>query len=383
MASLFDDDKTDDLDAIEKEADAAVPEEVVPRVNPDFFGHEDIEKSLLQDCLTGRLPHAIVLAGASGIGKVTLAFRLARFLFSDGGDKQEAGLFGEAPPPDSLYVAPEHPVFRRVASSGHADLLTIEREFDEKKGRFKNDISVDAVRRIHPFLRMTAAEGGWRVVIVDGAEYLNASSQNALLKVLEEPPKKTVLILTTGQPGSLLPTIRSRCRMVLMEPLSEKIIGDLLDRQVPNLGEEEKVLLSRLAQGSIGKALHFYQKDGIDLYHQLLDTISTMPELDMVKVHSLAEKLGKYGAEENYATATEILTGWCARQARAEVRGLSPDDILPDDAEVFQKIGGLNPSGHFFRAWEKISQLVLQTKIYNLDKRQTIIGVFLALQKSE
>jgi len=91
----------------------------------------------------------------------------------------------------------KHSVFHRVASSGHADLMTVEREFDEKKGRLKNDISVESVRRIHPFVRMTAAEGGWRVVIVDGAEYLNASSQNALLKVLEEPPKKTVLILTT------------------------------------------------------------------------------------------------------------------------------------------------------------------------------------------
>ncbi|MCK5556163.1 MAG: ATP-binding protein, partial [Alphaproteobacteria bacterium] len=171
MASLFDDDETDD---IEKEADAAVPVEVVPRANPDLSGHEDIEKSLLQDCLTGRLPHALVLAGSQGIGKATLAFRLARFLFSGRADQQEAGLFGDDPPPVSLYVAPEHPVFHRVASSGHADLLTVEREFDEKKGCFKNNVSVESVRRIHPFVRMTAAEGGWRVVIVDGAEYLNA-----------------------------------------------------------------------------------------------------------------------------------------------------------------------------------------------------------------
>ncbi|MFH1158906.1 MAG: DNA polymerase III subunit delta' [Pseudomonadota bacterium] len=387
MASLFDDDETEDnFDPVGKEADAAapaVPEEVAPRANPDFSGHEDIEKILLQDCLAGHLPHALVLAGPPGIGKATLAFRLARFLFSGGADRREAGLFGEEPPPVSLFVAPENPVFHRVASSGHADLVTVEREFDEKKGRLKNDLSVDAVRRIHPFLHMTAAEGGWRVVIVDGAEYLNASSQNALLKVLEEPPKKTALILTTSQPGNLLPTIRSRCRMALMEPLPEKTVGALLDKRAPGLGADEKAVLIRLAQGSIGKALHLHQKDGVALYRRLLGAVSTLPGLDMVMVHDLAEKLGKYGAEESYATATEIMTGWCERQARAGARGRPPDDILPGDAEIFQKIGDLHPSGHFLRAWEKISQLVLQTEIHNLDKRLTIINAFLALQKPE
>lgn len=385
MPSLFDGDEEDIFEGVEKEVDEATPVEPVdlpPRANPDFFGHEDIEKSLLQDYLAGRLPHAIVLAGPPGIGKATLAFRLARFLFAQSGG-QEAGLFGDAVLPVNLHVAPEHPAFRRVAASGHADLVTVEREFDEKKGRLKNDISVDSIRRIHPFLHMTAAEGGWRIVIVDGAESFNASSQNALLKILEEPPKKTLLILTTSQPGSFLPTIRSRCRMIHMEPLSEKTIGVLLDRMAPGLALDEKATLSRLAQGSIGKALQFYRDDGVTLYRQLLDVVSTMPELDMLKVHDLAEKLGKFGAEQSYATAAEIMIGWCERQARATARGQALADVLPGDAEVFQKINSLYPPGHFFQAWEKISLLVRQAENYNLDKRQAVLGAFLALQKPE
>jgi len=381
MSNLFDEEET--LDAVAAEVDAAepaAPVEVSPRSNPDFIGHEAVEKALLHDYQTGRLPHALILAGPPGIGKATLAFRLARFLLSQG-EEQGGGLFGDVAPPTSLYLKPEHPVFRRVVSSGHADLVTIEREFDEKKGRLKTEISVEAVRRIHPFLQFTAAEGGWRVVIVDSAEYLNTSSQNALLKILEEPPKKTVLILTTSQPGSFLPTIRSRCRMIQMEPLPEKVIGTLLDKMAPGLGMEEKAILCRLAEGSIGRALQFYQDDGVALYKELLKVASTIPQLDMVELHKLAEKLGKYGAEQSYTTATQIMTGWCERQARATARRQVLVDVLPGDAAIFQKIGENYPPNHFLNAFEKISQLVLQTDRYNLDKKQAIIGAFLALQK--
>ncbi len=385
MPSLFEDDAEDDIESLIEEVDSAAPDaplQLSARTNPDFFGHEDIERELLQDYLSGRMPHAVVLAGPSGIGKATLAFRLARFLLSRA-DGQEQGLFGDVAPPTSLYLAPENPVFRRVAAGGHADLVTVEREYDEKRGRLKNEISVDAVRRIHPFLRMTAAEGGWRVVIVDGADALNASSQNALLKILEEPPKKTVLILTTSQPGKFLPTIRSRCRMVHMEPLPEDVLSALLDKMAPGLSADEKNILIRMGQGSIGKALRFYEDDGATLYRELLEAVSLMPDLDMVRVHKLAEKLGKYGAEQSFVTATEIMSGWCERQTRSSARGVLPEDILPGDAAVFQKIGAVYPAGHFFRAWEKISELVLQTDIYNLDKKQAVIGAFLALQRPD
>lgn len=384
MSSLFDDDESA-LDAVAQEIDAAEPAEAVevtPRTNPDFYGHETVEKALLQDFLAGRLPHALILAGPPGIGKATLAFRLARFLLSQG-EQGQGGLFGDVAPPTSLYVAPTDPVFRRVAASGHADLVTIEREFDEKRGRLKTEISVEAVRRIHPFLQLTAAEGGWRAVIVDSAEYLNASSQNALLKILEEPPKKTVLILTTSQPGSFLPTIRSRCRMINMDPLPEKVIGTLLDKMAPGLAMEEKTTLCRLADGSIGRALQYYQDDGVELYKELLKVAETIPQLDMVELHKLAEKLGKYGAEQSYATATQIISGWCERQARATARGQVIADILPGDAAMFQKIASAFPPKHFLNAWEKISQIILQTDLYNLDKKQAIIGAFLALQKPE
>ncbi|HEX2753058.1 MAG TPA: DNA polymerase III subunit delta' [Alphaproteobacteria bacterium] len=388
MASLFADEETDDvfddpdIDSIVDAAAPAVAEEVTPRTNPDCLGHEAIEKMLLADFTAGRMPHAIVLSGAPGIGKATLAYRLARFLLSQS-EEDGASLFGDAAPPETLYVAPDQPVFRRVASGGHADLMTVEREFDEKRGRLKNDISVESVRRIHPFLRKTAAEGGWRVVIVDSAEHLNQSSQNALLKILEEPPKKTVLILTTAQPGGFLPTIRSRCRMIPMEGLSDDVMHTLLDKCAPGLPPAQKSMLITLSEGSLGRALQFHEDGGIALYQDLLQAAATLPELDLVLVHELAEKIGKFGAERSFGTACDILTGWCERVTRLQARGLPIDDVLPGDAAVFQRLTGIYPPQHFLATWEKLTKLFYQTDSYNLDKRQALITSFLMLQNPD
>ena len=384
MANLFDlDDDVSNVDVIDAEIESLVDgddesTELTPRSNPDFFGHEEVEKQLLDDYLGGRMPHAIILAGASGIGKATLAFRLTRFLFSQ--DESQAGMFGDEIKQESLFVSTTNPVFRRVVSLGHADLLVIEREFDEKKGRFKTEISVDAVRRIHPFLQKTAAEGGWRVVIVDGAEALNRSSQNALLKILEEPPKNTLLILTTSKPGAFLPTIRSRCRTINMKPLADDVMNSLLSKMLPNLDMDEKNILNHVAEGSIGKAIRFYNEDGVKIYSQLLDIIATIPELDMLKVHDLAEKFGRYGSEQGYYTIMDILLGMCETQARSLARGVKLSNSLDADSSGFENMINIYPKGHFLNAWDKISKLSSDVDRYNLDKRQGIMGAFLALQ---
>jgi DNA polymerase-3 subunit delta' len=301
-------------------------------------------------------------------------------LFVQGGG-QDAGLFGGDASPESLYVAPEHPVFRRVASGGHADLQVVEREYDEKKGRLKNDISIESVRRIQPFLRKTAAEGGWRVVIVDSAEHLNHSSQNGLLKILEEPPKKTVLILTTSQPGAFLPTIRSRCRMVQMEPLAGQTVAAILDTRVPGLLTDEKLAVCRFAEGSIGKALQFHENGGVTLYKALLALVRDLPDLNVAAVHDMADKITRGSSDSGYNTACEILEGWCLRVARQQARGLAVADIMPGDADIFNRLAGRYPPYHFMQTWEKMSQLFRQTDQYNLDKKQALIGALLMLQK--
>ncbi len=178
----------------------------------------------------GRLPHAILLSGPRGIGKATLAFRLARFLLAGPGDLPAEMLeTGEG----GLAIDPESSLFRRVASGGHADLLTVERAYDPRRRRLRSDIVVEDTRAIAGFFRLTAAEEGWRIVIVDGAEEMNRNAANALLKILEEPPRRGLLLLVSHSPGRLLPTVRSRCRHFPLAALPRPLVLQLLGAAIP------------------------------------------------------------------------------------------------------------------------------------------------------
>ena len=177
-----------------------------PRETAVLYGQAAAEAAFLEAAATGRLHHAWAITGPRGVGKATLAWRIARHLIA-----------GEAGP--TLDMAPDHPVFRQVAALAAPQLFLCRRPWDDKAERLRTAITVDEVRALKAFFQLSAADGGWRVAIVDAADELNGAAANALLKILEEPPANAVLLLVCHRPAALLPTLRSRCRELRCRPL--------------------------------------------------------------------------------------------------------------------------------------------------------------------
>ena len=340
------------------------PEPPEPRKNPDLLGHEWAESSFLGVWNAGRLPHAWLITGPRGIGKATFAFRIARFVLAGGGG--ETGLFGGTAPA-SLSLAPDDPVFRRVASGGHADLMTVQRSVNPDTDRMRSVIAVNDVRAAGAFLSLTPAEGGWRVVIVDAADELNVNAANALLKILEEPPDRALIMLVSHAPGRLAPTIRSRCCRIQLRPLAEETILALLSRYHPHMSDDDAALLAGLADGSIGRASHLAEEGGLDIYRALTALLEHLPAVDAAALHRFGDRLARRGAEETFRTASELLGRWIAHTIRSGAeKTLAPPGRLDRWMEV----------------WDKVHRLTVQSDALNLDRKQVMLNLFFALQKA-
>ncbi|HWK43926.1 MAG TPA: DNA polymerase III subunit delta' [Stellaceae bacterium] len=357
--------------------DDEAPDPFAPRRNPTLIGHGATEAALLAASESGRLPHAIILGGPRGIGKATLAFRFTRFLLA--GDSAGDGLFAAAPKTD-LAIDPEHPTARRVAAAGHADLLTVERGLDPRRKRMRSEIVVDDVREIASFLRLTSAEGGWRIVVIDSADEMNRNATNALLKVLEEPPRQALLLLVCHAPGRLLPTIRSRCRLLRLEPLGETAVVELLRQHRPALPLGEATALARLSEGSIGRAIDLADAGGVDLYRSLLGLLGELPQLDVAALHRLAERVA--ASDDSWRTFVELLTGWLAQLVtRAAGDGISDaPEIVPGEATLGARLATRRRLDQWVEVWEGLRMLFSRADAVNLDRKQVVLDAFLSLE---
>lgn len=367
---------TDDTDFLE------------PRENPDLIGHEAAEARFLSAWRSGRLPHGWLISGPRGIGKATLAFRIARFVLADGGSAEPAGLFGDAAPSDApgaegLYVAPDDPVFRRVASGGHGDLVTLQRTINPENGRLRTSIAVEDVRHAGESLRLTASEGGWRVVVVDCVDEMNVNAANALLKILEEPPDRALLLLVSHAPGRLLATIRSRCCRMPLKRLDHDQVGGLLAHQRPDLPEAERHAIAALADGSPGRALALAEEDGLTLYRELMTLMSGLPQPPVSALHAFGDRLARSGAEERFRTATDLLGWWLGRLARAGARGEGgPAPIIPEEEGLAARLLAACGVDRWMEVWEKTHRLADDTGRLNLDRKQCLLSLFHALRSA-
>ncbi|HTS40491.1 MAG TPA: DNA polymerase III subunit delta' [Xanthobacteraceae bacterium] len=325
-----------------------------PRETNVLFGHAEAEAALLDAYRSGRIPHAWLIGGERGIGKATLAYRLARFVLAH--PNPAAPTVQKA---QTLAVPADHPVARRIASQSHSDLLALERTLNDK-GKLRQDIAVDDVRRSVPFFGSTAGEGGWRVAIVDAVDELNAAGANALLKIVEEPPPRALLLLVSHAPGRALATIRSRCRRLSLRPLAA---ADVAKAAAAALGEKpdapEIRTAAAAADGSVARALMFLSGSALELRQQVSALLDKLPAVDPAALHELGDSLAGTEAETFDAFMDTINAWLSARLARS---GGTAGQLAP-----------------LAEAWEQVNRSAREVDAYNLDRKPFVFAVFGAL----
>lgn len=359
-----------------------VPEIPEPRLNPYLIGHETAEREFLAAWDSGRLAHAWLLAGPRGIGKATLAYRMARYALAQTVGGSDSDLFGAPPKPISLAMSQEESVFRRVASMGHADFRVVERPWaDNKQTKRKTVIGVDEVREIGTFLSMTPSEGGWRAIVIDAADEMNSNAANAVLKVLEEPPDRALLFLVAHNADRLLPTIRSRCRRLDLRPLREQQVTSLLNRYRTDLAPKDVTTLTALGDGSIGRALELADEGGVQLFNGLMSLLGDVPKLNAGRLHALSDQSLK---GEAFRTLSGLLGWWLARMVSMGARGGidTMSEIVPGERTLARRLLAAAPPATWADVWDKIGHLARRTEAVHLDKKRSLMLMLWSIEQT-
>ena len=324
-----------------------------PRETAELFGHREAEAALLNAYRSGRIPHAWLIGGAQGIGKATLAYRMARFVLAHRSPRSAPVQRAE-----TLAVDPADPVARQITAGAHGGLLVLERGLNDR-GVMRTVITVDETRETISFFGSTAAVEGWRVCIVDTVDELNPNASNALLKILEEPPQQSLFLLVSHAPSRVLPTILSRCRKLPLRPLA---IDDVIRAAAAATDiEADDPALSEVAtaaEGSVARALTLLGGDALKLQQRTAALLATLPRVDPRELHALGDALG---TSDRVALAAFIdgIDRWISERLRAEDANAN----LPRLARLAE-------------VWEKIVRAARDTESYNLERKPLVFSVF-------
>ncbi|MFL6752568.1 MAG: DNA polymerase III subunit delta' [Sphingomicrobium sp.] len=295
-----------------------------------------------------KLHHAWLLAGPKGVGKASFALAAARRVLAEA-----AGPAFDLP---GLETPEDHPIAKLIAAGSHPDMRWLERLPNEKTGNLARNISVAQIRGLSDLFDLSPAMSDWRVAVIDTVDELEPSAANALLKMLEEPPPRSLFLLVSHAPGRLLPTIRSRCRRLDFGKLDDDAMTSILSSQAADLSEAERKRIIAKAFGSAGRALAVA---GLGLAKLEDAALAILREGDPANARrsDLAAELGKKAAADRYAAFLDLAPSLIAREARRldgakreraldayakarELAVIAPRLSLDPAATVFQ-IGGI------------------------------------------
>ena len=363
-------------DAQQHEADRATGAPH-PRRTVRLYGQSAAEATFLDAFNSGRLHHGWLLTGPRGVGKATLAWRIARFLLtrSDAGGDQPGG----PDPVGSLDADPAAAVCRRLAQLAEPRAFLLRPVWDDERKRFKQGITIDEVRRLKNFFHMSAADAGSRVVIVDAADEMNTSAANALLKLLEEPPEGAVLLLVSHQPARLLPTIRSRCRALRLATLNPEDMAAALAGS--GIGATERPeALAALAGGSVGQAIRMITMNGLGHYGQLVALMQGAPHIDRPAAIALADAAAVRGDVDQFAFMADLLDIFLSRLARTGIAGPPEGQAAPGEAVLFVRLApDAGAARHWARLQQSLGARARQGHAVNLDPAALFLDTLLKI----
>ncbi|WP_332060853.1 DNA polymerase III subunit delta' [Bartonella sp. CB74] len=324
-----------------------------PSQNNVIFGHGAVRHFLAQMCKEECLPHALLFEGEQGIGKATLAFHLAWNILSSQKDQ---------------FLQPEcnSITWRQIMRGSHPSLLYISRRFDLKTQKFKTGILIDDVRDIMYFLHQTSQDRGWRIVIIDPADDMNRSAANAILKILEEPPAKTLFVIITHSSGKLLSTIRSRCQQISLRPLRDNEMKQVIAHIFSNQAVTDEEAIETIIQKSKGnprKAALLICHGGLEII-KTIDTLLEQLVYNPTIVHNFAQ------------TLSSLSSGIQFQQFCDEIL-----DKIQKRAIILAKKGDFFLSKKCAQAWQEVHQEIWEMQLFNLDKKQFIINLLFKVHK--
>jgi DNA polymerase III subunit delta' len=357
-----------------------VPGATHPRDATQIVGQDMAESAFLDAFNGARLHHAWMLTGLRGVGKATLAWRIARFLLTTP-DPDPDDMFG-APKPTSLDVSPDHPVARRIAAGAEPGVKFVHRTVNEKTKRLRDQITVDDIRALGSFFNLSATDRTRRVVIIDAADEMNPNAANALLKMLEEPPERTTILLVCHQPSRLLPTIRSRCRTLRLNRLS----ADQMTRAMALAGVDpgpDGAALTELSGGSVGEAMRLSLLGGLKMYNEIIALMDSMPNLDRARTLALADAAAVRGAEQKFDLLYTLIDVALTRLARTGAGHPPPAEAAREEAATFARLAAGQGDA---RAWAETAQTALARarhgRAVNLDPAALVLDTFFKLAKT-
>lgn len=321
-----------------------------PRETKSLLGHDDALNFLAEKYSQNALHHAWLISGPRGIGKATFAFRFAEHMLRHPDSRQ-------AP---KNFTLKDDTIHSQVSKGAHPNVMVLRRPWDQKTKKFKTTISIDEVRKTIRFFTTSSGANAWRICIVDPADDLKASAANALLKILEEPPARTIFFVLAHSPRGLLPTIRSRCQSLNLKPLEEPKLSAIINEQgiTSKMNQEEQDQLTALAKGSVRRAILLANSKAVENYTNFLSNLKR-PTPDIASLHRLAGSISLVSKADEFQLFMDLIY-----------------DYLSDQLHDPKNIDDKNKLLHLSQVWEETISSVQTMETWNMDKKQIILSLF-------